>query len=279
MCFLCNMEELEIRRALEVGMDGWGDWQQIWNHFFLGHLFKFTQDDNGFNHTTNNFSDRLSTHKQNTREYKYGHPKYCQSPPLKSINPPEQQEPLGPGHGVGCTQTVAISFLSDLSVMWKTKTLEHLSKRIQRSKGSTDKRLLRRESILRVSWEYPDSILAVSSCCCNERHVMCRSSARPMDPWSHMSWGWRTSATSAGSRHQLHAQQYGLLCFGYIMATISRWKKTKPLCERYRIRRRVRGFVFVSVLQGLYTDINIFTDKNKSMGEMKTCKFLGANMV
>lgn len=36
--------------------------------------------------------------------------------------------------------------------MWRTKTLEYLSQRIQRSKGSVDKRLLRSESILRVPW-------------------------------------------------------------------------------------------------------------------------------
>lgn len=67
------MEEVEIREALEGGMDGWGDWRQIWNLFLLGHLFKLTQDDNGCDHTTNSFSDLTSTHKQNTPDYKYGH--------------------------------------------------------------------------------------------------------------------------------------------------------------------------------------------------------------
>lgn len=52
----------------------------------------------------------------------------------------------------GMHPACVISFLSDLSVMWRTKTLEYLSQRIQRSKGSVDKRLLRSESILRVPW-------------------------------------------------------------------------------------------------------------------------------
>lgn len=68
--FFINMEEIEIRGALEGGMD---DWQQIWNRFLLSHLFKFTQDDSGCDHTTNSFSNLTSTQKQNTREYKYGH--------------------------------------------------------------------------------------------------------------------------------------------------------------------------------------------------------------
>lgn len=67
-----NMAEIEIRKALEVEMDGWGDWQQIWNHFLLSHLFRFTQDVNGCDHATNRFSDVISTHKQNTQEYRYG---------------------------------------------------------------------------------------------------------------------------------------------------------------------------------------------------------------
>lgn len=68
-----NMEEVEIRRLLEWGTDGWGDWQQIWNRFLLSHLFIFSQDDNGCDHTTDSFSNLTSTHKQNTQEYKYGH--------------------------------------------------------------------------------------------------------------------------------------------------------------------------------------------------------------
>lgn len=115
---------------------------------------------------------------------------------LKGINPSQRLEPRHIGYSLGYTQLVAISFLSDLSVRWRTKTLEYLSKHIQKSKASADKRLLRSESIP-----------AVSSCCCNERQTVCRSSARPMDTCFHTPQGWRTNATSAGTRHQLHPQR------------------------------------------------------------------------
>lgn len=89
---------------------------------------------------------------------------------LKGIKPSQRLEPLHICYGLGYTQLVEICFLSDLSVRWRTKTLEYLSKHIQKSKASADKRLLRSESIP-----------AVSSCCCK----LCAGPQR--DPWTLVS--------------------------------------------------------------------------------------------